>query len=98
VRRRVVLGPDATRQLRALRAYDAASLKDAMRQQLAETDATEQTLQRFRLRRPSELAEFELRVGNWRVFYRVQEADVQVVLIGKKRGEKLFIDGKRFVL
>jgi hypothetical protein len=69
-----------------------------MRRQLAETDATEETHQRFRLRRPSQLAEFELRVGNWRVFYRVQGDEVQVVLIGEKRGERLFIDGKRFVL
>lgn len=98
VRRRVLLGPDATRQLRALRALDATSLKDAMRRQLAETDATEETQQRFRLRRPSEFAEFELRVGNWRVFYRVDNDEVEVVLIGEKRGERLFIDGKRFVL
>lgn len=38
-----------------------------MRRQLVESDATEETQQRFRLRRPSELAEFELRLGNWRV-------------------------------
>ena len=69
-----------------------------MRRQLAETDATEETHQRFRLRRPSELAEFELRVGNWRAFYRVRGEEVQVVLIGGKRGERLFVDGKRFVL
>ena len=69
-----------------------------MRRQLAETDATEETHQRFRLRRPSELAEFELRVGNWRAFYRVRGEKVQVVLIGEKRGERLFVDGKRFVL
>ena len=69
-----------------------------MRRQLAETDATEETHQRFRLRRPSELAEYELRVGAWRVFYRVQGEEVRVVLIGEKRGERLFIDGKRFVL
>lgn len=69
-----------------------------MRRLLAEADATEETHQRFRLRRPSEFAEFELRVGNWRVFYRVHGEEVQVVLIDEKRGERLFIDGKRFVL
>ena len=69
-----------------------------MRQQLADADATAETQQRCRLRRPSEAAEFELRVGNWRVFYRVRGEEVQVVLIGEKRGERLFIDGKRFVL
>ena len=94
----MVLGPDATRQLRALRAYDVTALKDAMRRQLADTDATHESQQRFRLRRPSDVAEFELRVAKWRVFYRVKGDEVQVVLIGEKRGEKLFIDKKRFVL
>ena len=69
-----------------------------MRRQLAEADATEETQQRYRLRRPSEVAEFELRVGNWRVFYRVHGEEVQIVLIGEKRGERLFIDGKSFIL
>jgi mRNA-degrading endonuclease RelE of RelBE toxin-antitoxin system len=98
VRRRVRLGPDATRQLRKLRAYDARSLKDAMRRQLEQADATKETSHRFRLRRLSDVAEFELRVGDWRVFYRVDGEEVQVVLIGQKRGEKLFIDGRRFTL
>ena len=69
-----------------------------MKRHLADGDASGETQQRLRLRRPSALAEFELRVGNWRVFYRVAGEDVQVVLIGEKRGERLFIDGKRFVL
>lgn len=69
-----------------------------MREQLEETNATQETRQRFRLRRPSDVAEFELRVGDWRLFYRVKDEEVQVVLIGEKRGEQLFIDGKRFTL
>jgi mRNA-degrading endonuclease RelE of RelBE toxin-antitoxin system len=69
-----------------------------MRRQLEQADATKETSQRFRLRRLSDLAEFELRVGDWRVFYRVDRKEVQVVLIGQKRGEKLFIDGRKFTL
>ena len=93
-----MLSPDAVRQLRALRAYDATALKSAMRIHLEETDATAETPHRLRLRRLSDVAEFELRVGAWRLFYRVQDDVVQVVLVGKKRGEQLFIDGKRFTL
>ena len=92
------LSPDAVRQLRGLRAADRGRLKDAIRQQLGESDATEETRQRFRLRRPSSIADYELRIGDWRVLYRVVEDVVQVVLIGRKRGNALIIDRKRFVI
>lgn len=98
MKRVVHLSPDAVRQLRALRAFEQSSLRDAMRQLLQEDDATRQTRQRFRLRRPSEHADFELRVGDLRVFYRVADDRVQVVLIGKKQGNTLVIEGRRFVL
>jgi mRNA-degrading endonuclease RelE of RelBE toxin-antitoxin system len=81
-----------------LRAADRGRLKDAIRQQLGESDATEETRQRFRLRRPSSIADYELRIGDWRVLYRVVEDVVQVVLIGRKRGNALIIDRKRFVI
>ncbi len=71
-----------------------------MRRQLAEADATEET--------PSSdtgcaaslwrLPSSSSGVGNWRVFYRVHGEEVQIVLIGEKRGERLFIDGKSFIL
>lgn len=57
-----------------------------------------ETLRRFRLRRPSEAPDYELRVGDLRAFYRVSEGRVLVLLIGKKKGNELIIDGKRFVL
>jgi hypothetical protein len=69
-----------------------------MREQLEESDATQETRSRFRLRRPSPVADYELRIRDWRVFYRVMGDTVQVVLIGRKRGDVLIIDGKRFVL
>jgi hypothetical protein len=50
------------------------------------------------LRRPSEFADFELRVDDLRVFYRVAGERVEVVLIGRKKGNHLVIDGKRFTL
>ena len=72
-KRPVQLSPDAVRQLRALRAVDRSLLKDAILRQLGESEATEETRHRFRLRRPSPVADYELRVGDWRVFYRVVE-------------------------
>jgi len=98
VKRAIVLSPDALRQFRKLRAKDRARLRDAMLASLGEDDATVEALNRFRLRRPSEFVDFELRVDDLRVFYRVAGQRVEVVLIGRKKGNHLVIDGKRFTL
>ena len=65
---------------------------------LGDDDATVEARNRFRLRRPSEFADFEFRVDDLRVFYRVAGDHVQVVLIGEKKGNHLVIDCKRFTL
>jgi hypothetical protein len=59
---------------------------------------SDETRNRFRLRRLSPHADYELRVEPWRVFYRVQEALVIVELIGRKKGNVLLIDGREFEL
>ena len=53
---------------------------------------------RFRLRRLSPFADFELRIEIWRVYYRVQEDFIYVELIGRKEGNKLIIEGRELVL
>ena len=53
------------------------------------------------MRRPAEFADFELRADDLRVFYRVAGLAgerIEVVLIGRKKGSQLVIDGKRFTL
>lgn len=65
--------------------------------QLEESDA-EQTRNRFRLRRASRFADFELRVRHLRIFYRVYQKEVRVALIGKNKGNTLVIEGRRFIL
>lgn len=97
-KRRVVLSPDAVRQLGVLRAHDRRLVKDQIRAQLGESDAMQETRNRFRLRRPSRFADYELRIRDWRVFYRVTDETVQVVLLGRKSGNSLIIDRKRFIL
>lgn len=69
-----------------------------MRRHLAESDPLRRTPNKFRLRRVSGQAEFELRLEPWRVFYRVRGSLVEVVRIGEKRGDKLLISGEEFVL
>jgi mRNA-degrading endonuclease RelE of RelBE toxin-antitoxin system len=98
VKRAIVLSPDALRQFRKLRAKERSRLRDAMLASLGDDDATVEARNRFRLRRPSEFADFEFRMDDLRVFYRVAVDQVQVVLIGEKKGNHLVIDGKRFTL
>ena len=74
------------------------SLRDAMLASLGEDDATVEARKRFRLRRPWEFADFELRVDDLRVFHRVAGERVEVALIGRKKGNHVVIDGKRFTL
>ncbi|MGH7804592.1 MAG: hypothetical protein ACREQJ_09600 [Candidatus Binatia bacterium] len=97
-KRAVLLSRDAVRQWRRLGAKDRSRLLDAMRASLAEDDATIEAKNRFRLRRPSSRAEYELRVGDLRAFYVVEGGDVKVALIGKKVRNALVIDGKKVIL
>ena len=96
--RQVVFSPAAVRQFKRLPAAARSLLKETIGEQLAEQDPTEETRNRFRLRRISEYADFELRVDPWRVFYRVQEDLVIIELIGLKKGNLLLIAGKEFKL
>jgi len=65
---------------------------------LAEGDPLATARNKFRLRRPSPHAQYELQLWDWRVFYRVREGIVEIVLIGEKRGNVLHVGGKEFQL
>ena len=73
-------------------------IRETIRERLLEQDPREETRNRFRLRRISEHADYELRVDPWRVFYRVQDKTVTVELIGQKKGNVLLIEGREFKL
>jgi mRNA-degrading endonuclease RelE of RelBE toxin-antitoxin system len=97
-KRAVKLGPDAVRQFKALNATERSRLTAAMQAALGEDDATVENKNRFRLRRPSGQAELEFRDGDLRVFYRVEGEKVLVDAIGRKRGNQLFISGRKVTL
>ena len=94
----VVFSPAAVRQFKRLPVAARRLIKDTIRERLAEQDSTEEARNRFRLRRISEHADYELRVDPCRVFYRVQDQTVTVELIGRKKGNILLIEGKEFEL
>ena len=94
----MIFAPDAARQFNQLAAAERSRLKEAVTASLADDDARAVSKNRFPLRRPSGSASFEFRVGELRIFYRVVGNEVRIVLIGRKKGNQLFVDGKRFTL
>ena len=97
-KRKALFAPDAARQFRQLSGAERSRLKEAIKASLAEDDATTVSMNRFPLRRPSERASFEFRVEELRVFYKVVDNEVRITLIGRKKGNQLFINGKKFTL
>jgi len=97
-KRRAILAPDAMRQFKQLAASEMARLKEGITASLEDDDVTAVSKNRYPLRRASEGASFEFRVGELRVFHRVVGNEVRIVLIGRKKGNQLFVDGKRFTL
>ncbi len=93
---RIELTPEAADDLGSMRTFDARKVAAAMEAQLMH-EPTRETRNRKRLR-PNELAEWELRVDLFRVFYDVLEDVVRVVAIGLKQGNELFIHGERYEL
>ena len=88
--------PDAVRQLKKLKAFDQRAVLDGVRRQLVDADPAEKTRNKFRLRRKSGVADFELRLGALRVFYRLTDGDVIITVIGVNAREKLLVEGKEF--
>jgi mRNA-degrading endonuclease RelE of RelBE toxin-antitoxin system len=98
----LVFSPDARRQLSKLRAFDQRRLVDAIRQQLVEDDPRARTRNKFALDPSAETADYELRVGDLRVLYRVEDEEAQprviVAIIGRKHGNKLIVEGEEFLI
>lgn len=83
----------ARRHLRAFSAHRRAVIVDAVELQLSHEPLAE-VRNRKRLR-PNPIAPWELRVGNVRVFYDVDEPGVVTILaIGTKRRNQFFIEGE----
>ena len=76
---RIEYSPDAEDHLRRLTARHRAIVLDSVDEQLTHTPA-EETRNRKPMR-PNSLAPWELRIGNLRVYYDVDERPESVVLI-----------------
>ncbi len=85
---------DAERQLADLSARDRRSLLDAIETQLSHEPMT--ATKHRKLLRPNPVAAWELRVGEFRVFYNVNQERILVIVVavGHKAHNQLTIDGK----
>ena len=95
---RLEFTPEALEDLRLLRAYDQRRVLDAIQAQLR-YQPEQETRNRKRLR-PNKLAEWELRIGTFRVFYDidVEGEFVKIEAVGYKQGNTLFVHGEEFEL
>lgn len=89
---------DAVDDLKQFRKAEQQLIFDEIDEQLS-NEPTVATRNRKRLR-PNNVAEYELRIGRFRVFYDVDEVAkaVKIEAVGYKRGNRLFLRGKEFVL
>ncbi len=94
---------EALADLEYLRKAERQLVLDEIDRQLT-YEPTVETNNRKRLR-PNQLAEWELRIGKYRVFYDVIEQDdtevvkvVKIEAVGFKERNKLFIRGEEFEL
>ena len=94
----IVLTPEAIDDIRLLRKFDRQHIFREIEQQLQYQPVTE-TRNRKRLH-PNDLAEWELRVGKFRVFYDVNDAALRVKIeaVGYKRGSVLIVHGEEYEL
>ena len=87
--------PTAREVLRYFKKYEQNIIIEAIETQLV-YEPTVETTNRFR-RYPPEIADWELRVGDYRVFYNVEELVlvVSVERIGEKPNNQLFFRGRK---
>lgn len=89
---------EAIADLKPFRKYEQQLIVDQIDEQLSREPAHD-TRNRKRLR-PNSVAEFELRITRFRVFYDVDENKnlVMIEAVGHKEGSCLFIRGKEYQL
>ncbi len=90
----ITITEDAEDQFRSLTARERRILEDAISARLVDQPTT--TAKAIKRLRPNPLAEFELRVGDLRVLYNVEGEEVILLIVGRKVGNKLIVEGEEF--
>jgi mRNA-degrading endonuclease RelE of RelBE toxin-antitoxin system len=90
----ITITDDAERQLRSLPVRDLRILEAAVLSRLEHQPTT--PAKAIKRLRPNPLAEFELRAGDLRALYNVEGNEVVLLIIGRKVGNKLIVEGEEF--
>jgi len=90
----ITITADAERQLQSLTARDQRKVEDAILARLIHVPT--KVTHSIKQLRPNPFAQFELRVGDFRVLYNVEENFVVLLVVGRKVGEKLVVEGEEF--
>jgi len=90
--------PEAIEDIRSLRKHERKRIIEEIEAQLKH-QPTQETKNRKKLR-PNQLAEWELRIGKFQVFYDVDEQKraVKIEAVGYKEGNVLFLHGEEYKL
>lgn len=91
---KITITEEADRQLRSLPAREQRNLEAAIQSRL-EHEPTKPT-KAIKQLRPNPLAEYELRAGDLRALYNVEEDAVVILIVGRKVGNKLIVEGEEF--
>ncbi len=91
---RIAYYPDTHAHLRSLTARQRSIVFDEVEEQL--TNAPKTATRNRKEMRPNSLASWELRIGDLRVYYDMDDVSetVIVVAVGIKRGNRVFIGGE----
>ena len=91
---KIAITEDADRQLQSLPVREQRILEAAIQSRLLHQPMT--PTKAIKRLRPNPLAEFELRAGDLRVLYNVEEDEVVILIVGRKVGNKLIVEGEEF--
>src|ERR1041385_6709257 len=91
---KITITEDADKQFRSLPARDQRILEAGILSRLQQQPTT--PTKAIKRVRPNPLAEFELRAGNLRALYNVEGDEVVVLIVGRKIGNKLIVEGEEF--
>ena len=94
----IVLTLEVIDDMRSLRKFERQRIFDEIEEHLQYQPAVE-TRNRKRLH-PNNLAEWELRIGKFRIFYDVDEIELRVKIeaVGYKKGSVLIVHGEEYEL
>jgi mRNA interferase RelE/StbE len=91
---RLTITDEAESHMRALSARERRIVEAAILARLQDRPNTPtRAIKRLRL---NPFAEFELRVGHFRVLYNVEGSEVILLVVGRKVGNKLIVGGEEF--